>query len=122
MFFTRTQVTHLQQVLVNVVQNAIQQIHLLRPQTGGRVAISLAQTTQNGKPMVQLRVEDDGPGIHYRLRERIFEMDYTTRPEGSGLGLYMSRSLIEAQGGRIFVERSHMLWGAAVVVELPYQM
>jgi signal transduction histidine kinase/predicted RNA-binding protein with RPS1 domain/ActR/RegA family two-component response regulator len=121
-FFTRTQVTHLQQVLVNVVQNAIQQIHLLRPQTGGRVAISLAQTTQNGKPMVQLRVEDDGPGIHYRLRERIFEMDYTTRPEGSGLGLYMSRSLIEAQGGRIFVESSHMLWGATFVVELPYQM
>lgn len=121
-FFTRTQVTHLQQVLVNVVQNAIQQIHLLRPQTGGRVAISLAQTTQNGKPMVQMRVEDDGPGIHYRLSERIFEMDYTTRPEGSGLGLYMSRSLIEAQGGRIFVESNHMLWGATFVVELPYQM
>jgi len=118
--FARAQVTYLQQVLVNIVQNAIQQIHLLRPQAGGQIAIRLAQTARDGQPVLQIGVEDDGPGIHRRLWERIFEMDYTTRPDGSGLGLYMSRSLIESQGGRVFVGNSYMLWGSIFIVELPY--
>lgn len=121
LFFTRAQVTHLQQVIVNVVQNAIQQIHLLRPQTGGRVEIRLAQATRDGQPVLQVSVEDDGPGIHRRLWERVFDMDYTTRPEGSGLGLYLSRGLIEAQGGRLFIAESRILWGSTATVELPYR-
>lgn len=121
LFFTRAQVTHLQQVIVNIVQNAIQQIHLLRPQTGGRVEIRLAQAMRDSQPVLQVSVEDDGPGIHRRLWERIFDMDYTTRPEGSGLGLYLSRSLAEAQGGRITVRDSRVLWGTTFVVELPYR-
>ncbi len=119
--FTRAQVTQLQQVIVNVVQNAIQQIYLLRPQTGGRVEIRLAQAEWNGQSVLQVSVEDDGPGIHRRLWERVFDMDYTTRPEGSGLGLYLSRRLIESQGGRVFIADSHVLWGSTFVVELPYR-
>ncbi|MDW8317783.1 MAG: S1 RNA-binding domain-containing protein [Anaerolineae bacterium] len=121
LFFTRTRVTHLQQVIVNVVQNAIQQIHLLRPQVGGRVEIRLGQAIRHGEPVLQVTVEDDGPGIHRRLWERIFDMDYTTRPDGSGLGLYLSRSLIEAQGGRVYVADSRIGWGSVFVVELPYR-
>jgi signal transduction histidine kinase/predicted RNA-binding protein with RPS1 domain/ActR/RegA family two-component response regulator len=121
-FFTRTQVTHLQQVLVNVLQNAIQQVRLARPKTGGRIEIRLAQTIRDGVSMVQVSIEDDGPGIHRRLWKRVFDMDYTTRAEGSGLGLYLSRSLIEAQGGRIIVRDSRVLWGSTFVVELPYRM
>jgi signal transduction histidine kinase len=49
-------------------------------------------------------------------------MDYTTRPDGSGLGLYMSRTLIEAQGGHLYVESSHLLWGTRFVMELPSRM
>lgn len=46
-------------------------------------------------------------------------MDYTTRSDGSGLGLYLSRTLIEAQGGHLYVASSHLLWGTRFVVELP---
>lgn len=123
LYFTRAQVTHLQQVLVNVLQNAIQQIALMQPKRKGRVEIRLANVTNNGDSMLQVVVEDDGPGIHHQLCEqRIFEMDYTTRPEGSGLGLFMSRSLIEAQKGRIYVARSCILWGTTFVIELPYRV
>ncbi|MBE2234260.1 MAG: response regulator [Anaerolinea sp.] len=121
-FFTRIQVTHLQQVMVNVLQNAIQQIHLARPKTGGRIEIRLEQTHHDDKPVVRMCVEDDGSGIHRRLWQRIFEMDYTTRSDGSGLGLYLSRNLIEAEGGRLFVAASHMFWGSTFVIEVPSRL
>ena len=87
----------------------------------GRVEICLAQTFREGKPMLQVSMEDDGPGIHQRLRTRIFEMDYTTRAEGSGLGLYLSRNLIESLGGRITLAESHLLWGSTFAIDLPFR-
>lgn len=117
--FTRTNVTYLQQVLINVLQNAIQHVHHLRLAEGGRVVIQLGHAEQAGQPMLQLRIEDDGPGIHRRNWERIFDLDFTTRAEGSGLGLYLSRSLIQSQGGRLLVESSHVLWGTTFLIELP---
>jgi signal transduction histidine kinase/predicted RNA-binding protein with RPS1 domain len=122
LYFTRIQVTYLQQVLVNVIQNAIQQIGQLEPRRRGRVEIGITQAGQENRKMLLVSIEDDGPGIHRRLWERIFEMDYTTRPDGSGLGLYMSRTLIEAQGGHLYVESSHLLWGTRFVMELPSRM
>lgn len=122
LYFTRAMITYLQQVLVNVVQNAIQQIALTRPERGGRVEIQMLQTKHEGKNILRLYVQDDGPGIHQRLWERIFEMDYTTREDGSGLGLFIARSLIESQGGRVFIESSHTLWGTTMAVELPYRI
>lgn len=122
MLFMRAQVTSLQQVIVNVLQNAIQQIAMARPLGAGRVEIRLAQTSSEGVSMLQISIEDDGPGIHGRLWERIFDLDFTTRPDGSGLGLYLSRNLMEAQGGRIYLEDSHVLWGSTFVVELPYRL
>jgi signal transduction histidine kinase/DNA-binding LytR/AlgR family response regulator len=122
LYFTRAMITYLQQVLVNVVQNAIQQIALIRPEDGGRVEIQMLQSKQEGKNILRLCIQDDGPGIHHRLWERIFEMDYTTRKDGSGLGLFIARSLIESQGGRVYVEASHILWGTTMAVELPYRI
>ena len=48
-------------------------------------------------------------------------MGYTERAEGSGMGLFISRNLIEALGGRVFVAESAVGWGSAFVVELPQQ-
>ena len=73
--------------------------------------------------VLQISVEDDGPGIHHRLWERIFEMGFTTRRgEGSGLGLYVTRGLVETLGGRVYVAESHILWGTTFVVELPFKI
>jgi len=119
LYLTRAQVTYFQQTLVNVLQNAIQQISQFRPAQPGRIEVHLTQTIAAQGPILQVRIEDDGPGIHRGLWERIFEADYTTRPDGSGLGLYISRSLIESQGGRIYVGQSYVYWGSTFVVELP---
>jgi len=75
-------------------------------------------------PTVRLCVEDDGPGVPMELREKVFER-FTRLQEarsrdagGSGLGLALTKRIVESHGGRIFVE-SAALGGAAFVVELP---
>lgn len=119
LYLARAQVTYFQQALVNILQNAIQQISIFRPGQPGRIEVRLSQTVTAKKPLLQVKIEDDGPGIHHSLWDRIFEADYTTRPDGSGLGLYISRSLMESQGGRIYVDHSQVYWGSRFVVELP---
>ena len=53
---------------------------------------------------VWLRVRDNGPGIDPETRERLFEPFYTTRKEGSGLGLYIARQLCEANQAELTVD------------------
>ncbi len=116
----RIHAARIQQILLNVMINAIQQIGLIRPGVGGRIHIRTEPTRRESTPVVQIRIEDDGPGVHRRLWERIFELGFTTRDEGgSGLGLYISRGLVEALGGRIFIMQSYALWGTTFVIELP---
>jgi signal transduction histidine kinase/predicted RNA-binding protein with RPS1 domain/ActR/RegA family two-component response regulator len=124
--FTRLHASHLQQVLINVVINAVQQIALFRRSAGGRVELYIDRNRRDGTTCLRIRVLDDGPGIHRRLWERIFDMGFTSRRgqdnEGSGLGLYVSRVLAERLGGRVYVAESHVLSGSEFVVEMPLNL
>ncbi|HMQ30693.1 MAG TPA: response regulator [Chloroflexaceae bacterium] len=110
------QAVPLQQILLNVVLNAIQQVELLRGAAGGNVVLRALP----GADGVQVLVEDDGPGVHRRLWERVFELGFTTRREGgSGLGLYITRSLAESLGARVWIAESRALWGTTFAISLP---
>jgi signal transduction histidine kinase len=65
----------------------------------------LIRTEQDGSGDVLVAVEDSGPGLQPETRNRLFEPFYTTKPAGMGMGLSISRSIIETHGGR--------LWAAA---------
>lgn len=126
MVIARANPVYLQHVLLNVMLNAVQQIALLRPRKEhreghvGRVRVRIEERRRRAGPVVVVSVEDDGPGIHLRDRQRIFDLGFTTRHDGgSGLGLYVARHLMEAMHGRLYVAESAMLWGARMVVELP---
>ena len=106
----------LRQILMNLTLNAIQHIaDLGRP---GSLAIELGYQPEVKLPL-QVRFIDDGPGIHQQLWDRIFEFGFTTKKEGAGLGLTISRQAAESLGGRLSVESSHMLWGTTFLLELP---
>ncbi len=88
-------------VFSNIVGNAIK--HSSGPLT---IGIRMSRPTMNGKSYCKVSVEDNGPGIPGRLKEKIFNrVDKSkARPSGRGLGLYLVRLLVDNYGGRVWVE------------------
>jgi signal transduction histidine kinase len=85
----------LQQVILNLVKNAIDAIAI------GHTAIKAIRliTTYDGKSVVSLCVQDSGPGITTENETQIFDPFFSTKPSGMGLGLSISRGIIEDHGG-----------------------
>ena len=102
--------------MVNLLSNAAKFV----PDQGGRVLVQLLR--QDGG--FTLRVEDNGPGVPEAYREAAFEKfrqvggGLKSKPKGTGLGLTISRTIIERFGGRIWLEGAS-LGGAAVCFTLP---
>ena len=100
-------VTALTRALSNVVQNAID-----HSPPAAEVTVTVGEAA--GGAFVEVR--DQGEGVAPELRERVFEPFYTTRPSGNGIGLAVTRSIIEAHGGRIrFVDGA----GGVLCINLP---
>lgn len=104
------------QVVLNLVLNAVDAMPY-----GGvlHVMTRVAETSERSSmPWVQIMIADTGPGIASDLQERIFDPFFTTKPHGSGLGLTVSRQLVEQHGGSLWVE-SVSGSGATFIVRLP---
>ena len=67
---------------------------------------------------VQVRMQNSGSGIPEELRERIFEPFFSSKREGTGLGLTIARRLIESHGGRLSVASDGSSW-TRFMVDLP---
>lgn len=94
----------LQQVLLNLVVNGIETMSEIEPER--RILLIAGRLDELiGRPAVRIIVRDFGKGLRPEDSERLFESFYTTKPKGMGMGLRISRSIVEAHGGR--------LWGAA---------
>ena len=104
------------QVVLNLVLNAIQHTSAWRKQDGC-VEARMNVEYENAIPYAVLRVSDNGFGMDWLKREEAFEMFQTTRRDGSGLGLYVSRLIVESLGGRIYVESSYKFQGTTMRVE-----
>jgi len=86
----------LQQALLNLFQNAVEALSQSH-QPRRALVVRCRREDRN----VIIRVEDNGPGIAAADRNRIFDAFYTTRPEATGMGLMIARSVIRAHGGTI---------------------
>ena len=96
-------------VLLNLLTNAS---HAVR----GRGSVRI--TTRNATVPPEIRVIDNGPGVAPEIRDHLFEPFRTTRPDGTGLGLFISRRAVEAAGGTLTHEETPG-GGATFVVHLP---
>jgi PAS domain S-box-containing protein len=99
----------LDQLLINLVRNAVD----ASLETHG--GVKLGWSRRNG--MLEVRVEDEGPGIESGAN--LFVPFFTTKPEGSGIGLILSRQIAEAHGGTITLENRRDAPGCVALVRLP---
>jgi PAS domain S-box-containing protein len=96
------QPVQIHQVLVNLLRNAIEAFGHCRP-TGRRVVVDVRRLVDR----VWISVEDNGPGLSETVSERLFEPFFTTKPEGLGLGLAISRTIVEEHGGQVLATSNH---------------
>jgi signal transduction histidine kinase len=89
----------LQQVLLNLILNAVEAMGLV--EVGAR---ELLVSTEQDHTDVLVAVRDSGPGIDATHLERVFEAFYTTKSGGTGMGLLICRSIIDAHGGKLWAE------------------
>lgn len=106
--------TQIQQVVLNLLSNAI---HAVASRSAGdrRIAVVLRP---DGSARAEVAVRDNGCGLPADRPDRIFEPFHTTRPDGLGMGLAVSRSIVDAHGGEI-VAADNADRGATVRFALP---
>jgi len=109
----RADADQLQQVFVNLFINALQAM----PE-GGMLRISADRLTHGGRSGVLITVQDTGKGIPEEYRERLFEMFFSTKPSGSGVGLAVSSKIIAQHDGALWMESPEGM-GALVNIFLP---
>ncbi|MGD9651620.1 MAG: nitrogen regulation protein NR(II) [Candidatus Dadabacteria bacterium] len=105
----------LKQVFLNLIKNAYEAVG-----NKGRIEISTKWMTEHlkGQKTMSVEIRDSGAGIEKHIAEKIFSPFYTTKKEGSGLGLFLAYQIIAKHGGAIIVD-SQPGEGAAFKVFLP---
>ncbi len=115
--------SRLTQVFLNLARNAIQAMG----ETGGRLTLRTGMSLQNrltgadGKavPTVNIFFEDQGPGIEESVLERLATPFFTTKAEGTGLGLAVSQHWVSRHRGRLIIDGHGPTGGASVCIKLP---
>ncbi len=108
--------TQVQKVLVNLLRNAVE---AMREDKVENSKITVTARTHKDTSMAHVTVHDCGPGISQELVKRIFEPFFTTKPTGIGMGLAISRALIEANGGQLWLSPNSKA-GAEFHFTLPF--
>jgi PAS domain S-box-containing protein len=106
----------LQQVMLNLIVNAIDAMSAIPDAPRQLTIVSL----NDGLKGVRVEVRDVGPGIESERAEHLFEPFYTTKPQGIGMGLWISRSIIEAHAGSLWATANAPL-GAVFQFSLPVE-
>lgn len=100
----------IQQVLMNLIQNAMDAV-----ESGGKIRLTLQEIDEY---TLEIKVSDNGPGIPEEIRNKIFNLYYTTKPQGTGIGLSMVQRIIDEHGGVITLE-SEIGSGTSFTIRMP---
>ncbi|NVD38920.1 histidine kinase [Ensifer sp. HO-A22] len=110
----KANLVQLQQVILNLLLNAADAMETM-PSRQRKVEISVRRREDGTR---ELAVSDRGPGVPPEMRNEVFKPFVSTKKTGLGLGLAICRSIIEAQGGKLFFDDS-VVRGARAVIALP---
>lgn len=105
--FANADTDHLSRAIINLVRNSLQ---------ADASFVNVLLSTKDG--LCEIRIEDNGIGINPEYLERIFENNFTTKPQGMGLGLTLAKKFIESIGGNIIIESTSNK-GTTFLITLP---
>jgi len=105
----------LRQLLHNLLTNAVE---ALEGQADGEITVATRLADRNGEEVVEIAVEDNGPGFQRELIGQVFDPYVTTKSRGTGLGLAIVRKIVEEHGGHVEAD-NRAGSGARVRVDLP---
>ena len=88
----------MQQVVLNLIVNAVEAMH----EVSDRARVLRIRTQEQPSGSIVVLIQDSGVGVDSEHSSRMYEAFYTTKPEGIGMGLTISRSILEAHGGRLW--------------------
>ncbi len=108
--------TQVQKVLINLFRNAIEAMHTVKFPA---LTITTTMYIIAGMRMALVTIQDNGPGLNTAIVDRIFEPFFTTKSAGIGMGLAISRALIETNGGQLWVN-CNTRTGATFHFTLPF--
>jgi two-component system, sporulation sensor kinase D len=106
----------LRRVAINLVGNAMDSLGSLASAEAPRIEVSLGENLAGSE--VWLRIADNGQGIDVQTREKIFHPFFTSKEHGTGLGLPITKKIVEAHGGSVEVAASP-LGGAEFILTFP---
>ena len=107
---------HVEKVLFNLLRNGIEAMHEAAVPLP---AITVTVLTKIGADYAQMTIQDNGPGVKEEYLHLLFKPFFTTKSKGIGMGLAVSRSLIEANGGQLWIDPSEGP-GATFHLTLPF--
>ena len=109
--------SRLRQLLNNLLQNALEATY---SQADCEISLSTRQSQGRYDGMLELEIQDNGPGLDDAVIEQLFEPYVTTKPRGSGLGLAIVKKIIEEHNGTITARNTES--GARMTVRLPLRV
>ena len=110
--------SHVEKVLINLLRNGIEALHEAEVPLP---AIAVTVRTRTGGNAAQVTIQDNGPGVKEENLHQLFRPFFTTKPRGIGMGLAISRSLIEASGGQLWIDPPEGS-GATFHLTLPFAL
>jgi signal transduction histidine kinase len=113
--FVEADKARLTQVIFNLLTNAVK----FTKKAGGTVSIAIEEEKQGPQKLAVVTVKDSGTGINQEILPRLFEKFASKSCQGTGLGLFISKSIIEAHGGKIWAKNNTEDNGATFAFSLP---
>lgn len=107
----------LEKVLINLIRNGIESMTECGLSQG---KITVTVSTVASHSFAQISVCDSGPGISLDMAQHIFDPFYSTKAQGLGMGLALSRALIESQGGQLWCQPEEGIEGAIFHLTIPF--